>query len=139
MLLWGGLHGVYLVVERAANLRWPPAPKAVAPAWQRAGGVALVFTLSCLTLVALRLPIAQALQFWQQLVTGPLGALPDGRPLLFMLPSLWLDWMQSRHGEDTVFTPWPRLARAALLALAIVLCFALSGAAAPTPFAYQGF
>jgi hypothetical protein len=29
--------------------------------------------------------------------------LPDGRLLLFMLPSLWLDWMQARHGEDSPF------------------------------------
>ncbi len=139
MLLWGGLHGVYLVIERAAQLRWPPVPRAVLPAWSHAGGIVLVFGLSCWTLVALRLPIAQALQFWQQLVTGPFGALPDGRMLLFMLPSIWLDWMQSQHGEDTVFTAWPRPARAALLALAVLLWFAMSGAVAPAPFVYQGF
>lgn len=139
MLLWGGLHGTYLVAERAASLRWPPAPKAVTPPWRYVGGVVLVFTLSCWTLVALRLPIAQALRFWQQLLIGPISALPDGRLLLFMLPSIWLDWMQSRHGEDTVFMPWPRLARATALALAILLWFGLSGATAPTPFVYQGF
>ncbi len=139
MLLWGGLHGVYLVVERAANLRWPPAPRTVLPAWRHDGGVVLVFGLSCWTLVALRLPIAQALQFWQQLLTGPIGALPDGRLLLFMLPTIWLDWMQSRHGEDTVFMTWSQRARAALLALTVLLWFALSGAVAPAPFVYQGF
>jgi len=139
MLLWGGLHGVYLVVERAATLLWPIAPGAIQPRWRRAGGVALVFTLSCWALVAFRLPIDRALEFWRQLVTDPTGSLPNSRVLLYMLPSLWLDWMQSRHGEDTVFMPWPRLARATLLATAVLLWLVMHGAAAPTPFVYQGF
>jgi D-alanyl-lipoteichoic acid acyltransferase DltB (MBOAT superfamily) len=139
MLLWGGLHGVYLVLERVANLRWPAAPAAVRPAWRYAAGAVLVFAVSCWTLVALRLPIAQALRFWQQLLIAPIGALPDGRVLLFMLPSIWLDWMQSRHGEDVVFMPWPRLARAAMLAVAVLLCLAAAGVSAPAPFVYQGF
>ena len=139
MLLWGGMHGAYLVLERIGLLRWPPVPGAVLPLWRRAGGIVLVFGLSCWALVALRLPVAQALLFWRQLATGPIGSLPEARLLLYMLPSLWLDWMQIRQGEDTVFMPWPRLARAAMLATAVLLWFALYGAVAPTAFVYQGF
>lgn len=139
MLLWGGLHGVYLVVERALRLLRPPSPGAVEPPWRQAAGIALVFTVSCLTFIALRLPIDEALGFWRQLAVGPLGGLPDGRVLLYMIPSLWLDWMQSRHGEDTLLAPWPRLARATALATALLLWFVMAGATAPTPFVYQGF
>jgi alginate O-acetyltransferase complex protein AlgI len=139
MLLWGGMHGSYLIVERALRILRPPTPGTVQPAWRRAGSVLLVFTLGCWALVAFRLPIDLALQFWGQLLTGPLGSFPEARFLLYILPSVWLDWMQSRHGDDTVFMPWPRLARAALLAGATLLCLAMYGAAAPTPFVYQGF
>jgi len=139
LLLWGGLHGVYLVLERLARLRWPPAPGAALPAWRRAAGIALVFSVSCWTLVVLLLPTTRALEVWAQLLTGPIGELPDLRLLLYMLPSLWLDWMQSRHGEDVVFMPWPRVARAALLAIAIPLWLAAYSTAPPRAFVYQGF
>ncbi|HVO26232.1 MAG TPA: MBOAT family O-acyltransferase [Candidatus Margulisiibacteriota bacterium] len=139
MLVWGGLHGIYLVVQRVGILLRPPMPGVVQPAWSRACGVVLVFTLSCLAFIALRLPIALAAEFWERLFTGPAGALPEGRVLLYMLPSLWLDWMQARQGEDTVFMSWPLLARGTLLATAALLWLAMSSAVAPTPFVYQGF
>lgn len=139
LLLWGGLHGVYIVLERLAMLKWPPAPGAALPDWRRIGGVALVFSLSCWTLVVLLLPTTLALDVWAQMLTGPVGALPDVRLLLYMLPSLWLDWMQIRHGEDVVFMPWPRLARASLLAIAVPLWLAAYSTAAPRAFVYQGF
>ena len=93
----------------------------------------LVFTISCLTLVLLRLPIMDALDYWRALFMSPLGPLPDARCLLFMLPSIWLDWMQARQGEDTVFMSWPRLARATLLAIAMLLWLAMSWSASPAP------
>jgi hypothetical protein len=99
----------------------------------------MVFTVSCWTLVALRLPIDQALVFWQQLVTGPVGGLPDDRVLLFMIPSLWLDWMQLRYRDDTLFAHWPLPARALALATAALLWLGTAGAVAPSPFVYQGF
>ena len=139
MLLWGGLHGVYLVAQRIGMLRWPPRPGAALPAWRRRIGVAIVFSLSCWTLVALLLPTAQAMEVWWRLASGPMGELPDGRLLLYTLPSLWLDWMQIRHGEETVFLSWPRPARAVLLALAVLLWCAASAATPARPFVYQGF
>lgn len=138
MLLWGGLHGVYLVLERVAILLWPPAPGVVEP-WRQAGGIVLVFSVSCLTFVALRLPLEQAFVFWGQLFTGPLGGFPDTRLLLYMLPSLGLDWLEMRHGDDTILVHWPRLVRVAALATAVLLWFAMYGATAPAPFVYQGF
>jgi hypothetical protein len=44
-----------------------------------------------------------------------------------------------RHGEETLFMPWPRAARVTVLATAVLLWLAMSGATAPTPFVYQGF
>jgi D-alanyl-lipoteichoic acid acyltransferase DltB (MBOAT superfamily) len=139
VLLWGGLHGFYLVLERIVSLRWPPAPGTEPPAWRRLTGIVLVFTVSCGTLILLLLPIDQALRFWQQLLTGPIGHLPDDRVFLFMIASLCLDWMQLRHGDEAVVAHWPRPARVTAFAAAVLLLLAMWGAVAPAPFIYQGF
>lgn len=139
MLLWGALHGTFLVIERIVRLRWPARPGATRSAWRELAGIALVFSLSIWSLALLRLPIDQALRFWQQLLTGPLGALPNDRLFLLMIPSLWLDWMQSQHGDDRAFLHWPRPARVALLTATVLFCLAMAGAVAPAAFVYQGF
>jgi len=139
MLLWGGLHGVYLVIERALRLRWPPPPGARRPVWRRAAGVVLVFTLSIWAFTLLRLPIDQAWSFWQHLLSPHPGRPPEARMLLFMVLSLWLDSMQLRYDDDRLFSHWPRAARVAALATAALLWLAMAGAVAPTPFVYQGF
>jgi hypothetical protein len=56
-----------------------------------------------------------------------------------MAPSLGLDWLEMRHGDDTILMLWPRLARVAALATAVLLWLAMYGATAPAPFVYQGF
>lgn len=139
MLLWGGLHGVYLIAERCIDLLHPSKPGLGRPIWQQLVAALIVFLLGCWALVSFRMELGIALRFWQRILSGPSGPLPDTRFLLYMLPSLWLDFMQRRHGDDTVFAHWPRLPRAALLALAILLWWAMSRGRVPTPFVYQGF
>jgi len=139
MVLWGGLHGVYLIAERSARLRWPPAPGSLAPAWRRRLGIATVFTLSVWAFVLLRLPTDQALAFWQELLSVRPGIPFEPRLVLFMIPSLWLDWMQLRYGEEVLFAHWPRPARVAALTVAVLLWLAMLGAVAPASFVYQGF
>jgi hypothetical protein len=77
--------------------------------------------------------------FWRQLATAARGELPSGAYVALVSFSFWLDWIQSRHGEATAFLHWPRLARAALLAMAVILWFLLSRAVPPEPFIYRGF
>jgi hypothetical protein len=73
------------------------------------------------------------------LLRGPLGALPDAGVLWYIAPSMWLDWMEQRHGEDSTFDHWPRLGRAALLAAAMLLWFLMTRGGPPAPFIYRGF
>lgn len=139
MLAWGGAHGLFLIVERVGGLVWPPPPGRVLPRWRRVVGIAVVFSVSCLTLAAFRLPIDQAWGVWQQLLPGGSGGLGNVRLVMLMIPSLWLDWMQLRHGDETMIAHWPRIVRAAALAGAILICLAAAASVSPAPFVYQGF
>ena len=138
MLLWGGLHGVYLVGERVIGLLRPRAPGRERSRWRHAAAIAVVFTLGSLAFVPFRLDTQTALIYWRRLA-GPPGGVPDLRIIFLMLWSLWLDRIEGRHGDATAFWPWPRLARASLLAIAVVLWVLLTRQQSPAPFIYRGF
>jgi alginate O-acetyltransferase complex protein AlgI len=139
MLVWGGLHGGYLAGERLLTLsrvtdRFHLPSRAVVLV-----GRLVVFILGCWALVAFRTDLAATVAWWSTLLRGPLGALPDAGVLWYIAPSMWLDWMEQRHGEDSTFDHWPRLGRAALLAAAMLLWFLMTRGGPPAPFIYRGF
>ena len=138
MLLWGGLHGCYLIAERVLGL-WFPARIGARSAWKRIGGALIVFTLGCAAMVFFRADTRAALAWWSTVLHGAAGGLPNARMAWYFALSLWLDWMESRHGADTLVDHWPRVGRAAVLAMAMLLCFLATRAASPAPFIYRGF
>lgn len=139
MLLWGGLHGSYLIGERLLNLRRGARRIHPQPAWRQGAGVVLVFALGCWALVAFRIDVAITCSWWWTMLRGVPGALPDRRILWYIAPSLWLDWMEHRHGAETAFDHWPLCGRAALLALALLLWVAMTRTQPSAPFIYRGF
>ncbi len=139
MLVWGGLHGVYLVAERVLFLAWPATPGRRRGVGRLVAAALTVFVLGCWALVAFRMETAVALSFWGCLLGGTSGPLPDGRMLVFLVTSLWLDRMQERHGDTAAFLRLPRVARAALLALAMLLWFLATRQQSSAPFIYRGF
>jgi alginate O-acetyltransferase complex protein AlgI len=138
MLIWGSLHGLYLVCERAWSVLHPARGRP-RPAWVGAVGVVFVFMLGTAALSFFRMNASVALQFWQRVLSGSHTMWPPPSMLLFVAMSLGLDWITQRHGEDAVFHRWPRIARAALLALAFLLWFLMTRGSTPPPFVYQGF
>lgn len=138
MLLWGGLHGLYLIVERVLTL-WSPTRARNVPAWRQAAGAVIVFLLGSFSLVAFRAETSVALAWWSTVLSGAPGALPDGRMAWYIVPSLWMDWMEHRHGAETAFDHWPRLGRAALLGAAVLLWFLVTRTTPGAPFIYRGF
>ncbi|MEW5871687.1 MAG: hypothetical protein AB1894_20630 [Chloroflexota bacterium] len=84
------------------------------------------------------------LDFGRGLLTGwSLAAWSSARQLALAAPflglSLWIDWVQSRARDELVFLRWPRLAQAALLALALLAIFLATRADVGQPFIYQEF
>ena len=139
MLLWGGAHGVFLTVERVLSL-WRPAPPIHRrPIWRQVAGAVMVYVLATSAFSWFRMPSGAAFEFWRLVFRGEFGGAPDPRILAFVAPSVWLDWMQYRHGEVTAFAGWPRAARAGLAAAALLLCFLATRTGAGAPFVYQGF
>lgn len=142
MLLWGGLHGLYLVGEQLPRrLGRAVAPEAW-PRWRQALGMATVTTLVLLAWVPFRLELPAALHFWQALVTwNGLGI--QHRRLLIALALVGVglagDWAQARQRDEFVFLRWPRLAQAGLLGLILFAVWIVAATDAPQPFVYQGF
>jgi hypothetical protein len=63
----------------------------------------------------------------------------DYRLLLFVLPSVAIDWLQVRSQDELPFLRWPRLAQATLLAVAALAIFLITRANTVAPFVYQEF
>jgi alginate O-acetyltransferase complex protein AlgI len=139
MLLWGALHGVFLIGERLLALGRPLATRRRDPAWRQVASACAVFGLGTWAFAAFRMETGVALAYWRDILRGTAGAWPDPRLVPFLATSLWIDWIQYRHDDEAAFLRWPPLRRAALLAVAVVLWVVLSDRHATVPFIYQGF
>jgi D-alanyl-lipoteichoic acid acyltransferase DltB (MBOAT superfamily) len=162
MLVWGGLHGLYQVIERLISLGRPVVPPDERPWWRQGLAMSLVFALAVVAWVPFRMELATAMDYvrgivtpgnwvdpafslaWRNLFTKkrfwlwPEHGLPDPRPFFIILPALWLDFIQERRGE-LFFLKWKLGWRAVLLAVALLVILAASGADNQVPFEYQGF
>jgi alginate O-acetyltransferase complex protein AlgI len=162
MLVWGGLHGLYQVVERVVTLGRPVVPPAERPWWRQGLGMSIVFALAVVAWVPFKMELGVAFDYikgivtpshwvdpaftlaWRDLFTKkrfwlwPEHGLPDPRPFFVLLPALWLDFMQERRGE-MFFLKWKQWGQVALLAMALLVILASSGADNQVPFVYQGF
>ncbi len=139
LLVWGGLHGTYLVGERALSLWRPRPPIQQRPAWRQALAMLVVFALVVVAMIPARMELPIAQQFVYALRRHRFWRTPDLRLILILAPALWLDWVQYRHRDETVFLRWPRAARAALLMAALLATFLVTRDDAQVPFVYEGF
>lgn len=165
MLLWGGIHGMYQVLERIFSTLWPGQASNEDSRWRRNLAVLFVFSLS----VAAWIPFRMDLEVAEKYVKGFLGysfwtlpnpdlsiqidrllsgsgmidwkqwLFPDMRIPLIFFPALWLDWIQERHQDELVFLRWGKWGRGFILAIAILALMLVSGANNQIPFIYQGF
>lgn len=141
MLLWGALHGLYLVGERVLAVVHPTAPPDRQPLWRQIIGMGLVFGLVMLAWVPFRAPdIPTALKYWAGMLDlADLSQRPSPRLLIILLPALALDWVQYRAHDELVMLRWPRWVQAALIAGMLLALFLLAQADTGVPFVYQGF
>lgn len=122
-VLWGGLHGLYLAVERMLRWREPAAW----PRWRQALGLALTFHLVCLAWVPFRAPGFEAMWALFAALGGPWTA-PDpglvvavgaGLALLAFVDLPHLRWPDDDPPQ--VERPWLLAWTIAVLALGLYL------------------
>lgn len=142
MLVWGGLHGVYQIGERALSLSGPVVPPDRRPKWRQILAMGIVFLLVMWAWVPFRVEMPVAIEFWQQLLSFGEFSLRYRRLVLvagYVLISVLLDVVQRYSRDEVVFLRWPRLAQAALLAVVVFLVLIVSQGDQAEPFVYQGF
>jgi D-alanyl-lipoteichoic acid acyltransferase DltB (MBOAT superfamily) len=138
-LAWGLLMGIYLMAENLRSATRPARRWDRMPGWRQWLATARVMVLALAAFAVFSMEPRVAGQFFLRLFSFESWTLPSSRVFLFMIPSLWIDYVQSRHGDDFAFLAWKRPARAALLALALLAIFLLAQTKVGEPFIYQGF
>lgn len=141
MLLWGAIHGFYLIVERLWMLKQPHIgdSKNLRVEWISRF---VTFILVALAWVPFSMRIPNALEFWKELLVGNFFGQVDPQLLFAMLVltlALLLDWAQYNKADEAFFLRRPQIVQAAMLATVIVLILVVTSAGTGQPFVYQGF
>ncbi len=140
MLVWGGLHGTYLILEQFFKPKKPPQSNGL----QKAISILLVFGITTLTWIPFAASsLGAAIQYFTGLFKFT-GQITSYIPLIDILTAvaitLWLDWQESRHATDAFFIKWtPRAQAWALVAAFWLLILFLGPQANVVTFVYQGF
>lgn len=161
MLIWGGLHGLYQVIERVRRLRKNYRPIHERRKIIRGFSIVLVFILVLIAWIPFRMDLSTAGQFISSLIPtsarlqpyldelyllrhGDLTAnwlnlLPNIRLLTLLIVAFIPDLVHYFSKDELNFLHWPVwLKSLALCALILALMF-ISLATYRAPFVYQGF
>jgi alginate O-acetyltransferase complex protein AlgI len=140
MIVWGGLHGLYLVGEQLLKSKAPHSPNLL----RNTLSTLTVFTLTTLAWIPFA---ASSLRTALEYFTGLLAftpqitsAIPAPDLLVAVALTLWLDWQETRHSTDAFFLKWTPRTQAWGFALALwLLILFLGPQAGVVTFVYQGF
>jgi len=139
LLLWGGLHGFYQVVERIPSLWRPIISPDKLPRWRQILSGLVVFFLAILAWVPFRMGLSVSLKFWERLFVFTNFRFREWRIIIISLLAIGLDAILYFSRDEFVFLRWPRPMRAALLAMAVIIIFLVTRADTGLGFIYQGF
>ncbi len=160
LLVWGGLHGLYQILERLPGLIRPQTPLDQRPRWRNGLGIAITFTLTLLAWLPFRMDLPTAWAYlqgmfaWQRpdfflfkrYITGnadwlswsPLN-LPN--PILMLLLALALGFdllLRARSGEKELWDlpRWLQVLLEVVLLISVLSSLFVQNTA---PFVYQAF
>lgn len=138
VMVWGGLHGLYLILEQLFK------PIYQLKRTKKALSVLLVLSITTLTWIPFAASsLRAAIEFFTGLfafTTQVTSNIPLLDLLAAMLLSLWIDWQESRHATDAFFLKWKPPAQAWGLVIVLwLLIFFLSPQMNVVTFVYQGF
>lgn len=143
-VLWGGFHGLLLVVHAVYRDRWPaPDPRAVRR-WRVMAGIALFFTINWYSFLLFRAgSFAQIVDFTTALATGAGGmhlsmTLPALSAVLGIPVLVGLDLIEYATGDALAYRRFPAWSRGALYAFLIFVIIMGTGNE-PTEFIYFQF
>jgi D-alanyl-lipoteichoic acid acyltransferase DltB (MBOAT superfamily) len=138
VMVWGGLHGLYMIFEQLLKVKRPTSQI------RNAFSVLVVFTITTLTWIPFAASsLRAAIEFFTGLfafTTRIVSFVPAPDLIAIALISLWLDWQETRHATDAFFMKWTPTAQAwGLAAMLWLLILFLGPQAGVVTFVYQGF
>jgi alginate O-acetyltransferase complex protein AlgI len=160
MLLWGGLHGLYLIVERVPALFKPQPPVNERPRWRQRLGIGTTFVFTMLAWVPFKTSVANTLIYWQSLLdwnkpdffllkrvlqgktlllTWTAFDIPNPILCLVLVGALTFDLLQHRDGSETFIQRWPRWAQIILVVILLLTALLAAFTHQAAPFVYQTF
>jgi D-alanyl-lipoteichoic acid acyltransferase DltB (MBOAT superfamily) len=142
MILWGAMHGLYLIVERIPTLWLPSIAPQNRPVWRQGLAMPIVFSLVILAWVPFGWGLPAAFDFFGALFDWSNMAIRYRRLFLvlpFIFLSMVVDFLQYRNRDEFVFLKWPRLAQATSMAVIMLLVFIVTAGDFEQPFVYQAF
>ncbi len=139
LLVWGLVHGLYQVGERAFARWFPSPPPNKRPIWRQVMSYSVVFFLAMLAWIPFQATLPECLDFLQGLTQPGNGwAAVSIQSLVLIAFSMGLDWLQQRHNDELFVLRWSPTSQAIAMAITIVLV-SLATAMNQATFIYQGF
>jgi D-alanyl-lipoteichoic acid acyltransferase DltB (MBOAT superfamily) len=145
MIVWGTIHGVYLIAERLLYEKFPRMrPQNLSKFWQGVSMV-VVFILFTFTMVPFAVTTFKpTLMVWKNMLIQPSIGMQAATPLLFAVVvfSFILDFLAQRKKAELWWQDMPLLPRSAVIAFGIILlavAIGLNIQTAGSVFIYQGF
>jgi len=160
LLVWGGLHGLYLLGERLIGLVKRPVPLQDQNFIQKTIGLGVTFILTVLAWLPFRMSLPVALQYLEGMFkwvkpdrylilayirqTTPVQSwapldLPNPVLLLLLLLAVIFDLLVSRKGQEKELVSFHTLGKVILLVVMLLLLLVSLFADSAAPFVYQGF
>jgi hypothetical protein len=141
-VVWGGLHGLFLVAHRRFGRPRPAHGEQGLPSWRDLPAIVGTFNLVCLAWIFFRAStFSQASSYLRGIVTLRGGSVDvDGLVLtaLALAVVLGIDLAQRRSGVHTPVLNWPPALRGTVYGFLVVAMIVFSGGA-PVPFIYFQF
>jgi len=160
LLVWGGLHGVYQIIERLPGLIKPSVPLDERPRWRNALGILTTFVLAVLAWLPFRMNLATAWVYLQGMFTWirpdfflfkryitadtawlswtPLN-LPNPILLVVLAAALGFDLILRQKNGEKYLWALPRWLQVLLMVLLLAAVLASVFAESTAPFVYQAF
>ena len=160
LLVWGGLHGLYLMLEHLPSLGKPLPPMNRRPRWKQNAGRVITFLLAALAWLPFRtslrhtweylgamfrwappnlLALARTLVGWSPLSDWSQFNLPNPILILVLAAAIGFDALQHKAGKDEFLLTMPRWFQVLLVVLLLFVALLAFFSDTIAPFVYQGF